>query len=171
MAKVRRKPGTDRAFKVVENLDSILAKTAKESREDLGDAIFFVAQKTVPIDESTLLHSGYVRHEKKRTVIGYTAPYAKYVHEGTGTHIGKPKYPIVPKRGKALRFEWKGTKKARRTATAQGKRRAPNIWYFKKVMHPGIKGTKWLRNAAKKMLPKYGFYFSRNFKKNLEGAR
>lgn len=171
MFRVKSDPKNKKTMAELDKLPETLQEIADETREDVADAIFFVAQKTVSVDESELLKSGYVNHERHRSIIGYTASHAPYVHEGTGTHIGKPKYPITPKRGRALRFEWKPTKKGRREAAGRGKRKQPNIFYFKKVMHPGIKGTRWLVKAVVKVLPKWDKFYRKNFERKMQEMR
>lgn len=59
-------------------------------------------------------------------------PYAIYVHEDTGTFYDGKKYPIFPRRVKALSFFWE---------------RYGEWGIFPMVNHPGSKGDKFLFKA------------------------
>ena len=171
MHRVKFDPKNKKTLKELAILDQILLETATETREDLADAILFQAQKTVPIDEGNLLKSGFTKHEPMKSTIGYASSYAVYVHEGTGTHIGKGKYEIKPKTKRVLRFESGPGKKGRREAAAQGRRINPNFVFRKRVMHPGIKGTKWLVKAAIKILPKWDKLYRQKLRRKLQEVR
>jgi hypothetical protein len=70
-----------------------------------------------------LKRSGYweLQGDGLTAEIGYTAPYARWLHEGT-----RP-YTIVPKTARALRFQ-------------VGKR----VVFAKRVRHPGLRGRPFL---------------------------
>lgn len=69
-------------------------------------------------------------------------PYAMAIEFGSGIHKpgGGEKYPILPVRAKALAFVWKNHPPGMEPA-ADGK------FYFKKVMHPGVRAQPYLRPA------------------------
>lgn len=103
------------------------------------------------------------------------APYARYVHDGTNQNGQGDPYPITARPGKMLRF-WmpsvgtktttvekitrgpvrRGTRPLIRTVETVTKDLGPGIGYRKTVMHPGIKGSRFLTNAAVGVIRRYG---------------
>ena len=69
---------------------------------------------------------------------GRKAPYAKYLHDGSGIYAGHKKYEITTKKKKALRF-----------VGGNGK-----FVFSKKVIHSGIKKDEFLFRAAKAIRPR-----------------
>ncbi|MDI6616120.1 MAG: hypothetical protein QME27_05350 [Syntrophaceae bacterium] len=105
-----------------------------------------VARKGAPVKRSNLANSGSSRVEKDGSegVVTFSAPYAKYVHEGTGLY-GPHKTKIVirsqreitvrPKRGKPYK--------------TKGFLFAPGMIHpVKFVESPGMQGTPFLTDAA-----------------------
>jgi hypothetical protein len=89
-----------------------------------------LARKDAPVKRSNLANSGSskVEDDGDKGIITFSAPYAGYVHEGTGLY-GPHKTKIVPKNKKAL--------------------------YWPGAAHPvravkGMHGKPFLRNAAEK---------------------
>lgn len=87
-----------------------------------------VARKDAPVKTSNLANSGSSRVEKggSEGVVTFSAPYAKYVHEGTGLY-GPHKTKIVPARKRAL--FWPGAAHPVRSVS-------------------GVEGRPFLRDAA-----------------------
>lgn len=117
------------------------------------------------------IHAGQVRRITPTVLRGTVsagsrlAPYARYVHEGSGPH------PIRARRAKALRFWMPDTGgkavEVIRQGPARGGTRAlirsveivgggPGVGYRRSVMHPGYKGDKFLNNAAVGVVRRYG---------------
>lgn len=89
-----------------------------------------VARKGAPVKRSNLANSGSSRVEKDGSegVVTFSAPYARYVHEGTGLY-GPHKTKIVPARKRAL--FWPGASHPVRSVR-------------------GMKGTPFLMDAAER---------------------
>ena len=66
----------------------------------------------------------------KKLLLRWPKKHSVYLEDGTGTWSGRGKYPIVPKRKRALRFKVRG-----------------QVVFARRVMHPGIKPRKYGRNA------------------------
>lgn len=89
---------------------------------DIADEIQRIADKNVPVDSGNLKRSGNVRYGETYAVVGYNAPYAQYVHDGTRPSPGR----FVPAIGKRLVNPPRGT-------------------------HPGQRAQPWLQDAINKI--------------------
>jgi HK97 gp10 family phage protein len=107
-----------------------------DKREVMQRALYIVqrqAMKDAPVGKSGHLrrtHTTRVLDGGNRGVVGVSAGYGRYVHEGTGIY-GPKKKKIVPKTKKALAFVVGGKKLVRRSVK-------------------GMKARPWLRNALVK---------------------
>lgn len=122
-------------YQITPNLDEL----PRRIKRDVGGAkragminvvttIEAVARKDAPVKTSNLANSGSSEVEKDGSegAVTFSAPYAKYVHEGTGLY-GPHKTKIVPTRKRAL--FWPGASHPVRSVR-------------------GMKGTPFLVNAA-----------------------
>lgn len=77
------------------------------------EAVQAKAAPHVPVRTSNLANSGTteVNADGSEGVLRYTAPYAEWVHQGTGL-FGPRKQKIVPKKAKALRIPGVGYRKS-----------------------------------------------------------
>ena len=83
------------------------------------------------------------------------APYAPFVHEPTGTHGSRAdRYPIRPKRKKALRWASNG-----------------QLHFARLVMHPGSPADRFLYEAADRSKTRITAIFTRHIEAATRGAR
>jgi HK97 gp10 family phage protein len=88
---------------VVEELD---AATIADSLEIVTAAVAAAAQRLAPVRTGTLRNSitaTVIRNFEPKGVVEATAPYALFVHNGTGIY-GPRGRPIVPVRARVLAF-------------------------------------------------------------------
>jgi len=95
----------------------------------IGNALRNVLVKTCPVDTGLLRNSIIVTESPKGLIITMNE-YGKYVEFGSNPYV------IVPNKKKALKFKSKG-----------------DVVFSKKVYHPGIRPTYFIRNAIKYKLP------------------
>ena len=123
--------------KLVKDLDEISQLDAdqitKNIFEDLGKEIVEGAKQKAPRKTGKLANSITSSVKDGKLTIEVGVPYGMYQEFGTGTRgefNGKP-YTIVPRNAKYLKFKING-----------------KTVYTKKVVHPGIPASPYLRPAA-----------------------
>jgi len=120
---------------------------------DVADEILARSQELVPVDKGTLRKSGNVRYADLAATVGYNAPYAYFVHEGTRPH------EIVPRRARVLAFPPSGARGAvrggRRVGVFEfgGRQTVVGLVFARRVMHPGTKAVKYLEGAVRAVEP------------------
>jgi hypothetical protein len=99
------------SIEVTPKLDALVARLGADLERGLQAGLQHVvadiegrALDHVPVRTSNLYNSITSYVTGLTGVIKATAPYAEYVHEGTGIY-GPKKHRIVPREAKALRFE------------------------------------------------------------------
>lgn len=131
-------------------IDTVGVDQARESLRRIGSTLATRALASTVVEVEEIVERQAARHNdtgalvrsiyKKRIHNGWeighdprVAPHAVFVHWGTGLWGPKrAKYPIKPKRKRALRWAVGGA-----------------FVFAKGVMHPGIKGDPWLTRAAR----------------------
>lgn len=131
-------------------IDTVGVDQARESLRRIGSTLATRALASTVVEVEEIVERQAARHNgtgalvrsiyKKRIRDGWeighdprVAPHAVFVHWGTGLWGPKrAKYPIKPKRKRALRWAAGGA-----------------FVFAKGVMHPGIKGDPWLTRAAR----------------------
>lgn len=109
------------------------ARAARAQAREINREIVAEAKRLVPVRTGRLrdsIHANYPRQMGRWVLearVTASAPYAKFVHEGTRPHI------IRAKRAQALRFYWPV---------------AGRVVFFKSVNHPGTGKTPFLKAAA-----------------------
>lgn len=63
---------------------AVVRKAAESALQDAADFLLEEANRTVPIEESTLMGSGQATQEGLKAVVSYDTPYACRQHEETG---------------------------------------------------------------------------------------
>jgi len=69
--------------KFLTNLHDGIPTLMRRINKAVGQVVFTFSQMWCPVQTGTLKKSGYAREEGQDFVVGYTAPYAKYVEWGT----------------------------------------------------------------------------------------
>lgn len=132
-----------------EKIRKAIYKGAKKGLEDVADAFVREARQRAPVKRGDLAR-GIIRdpvettEESVKTAVRSTEPYAAATEYGSATRgeasaPGKKtrkKYPIVPKRRKALRWK-EGGKEV----------------FASKVMHPGVRPQPHMRPAGDAIEP------------------
>lgn len=131
-------------------IDTVGVDQARASLRRIGGTLAARALASTVVEVEEIVENQAARHNgtgalvrsiyKKRIHDGWeighdprVAPHAVFVHWGTGLWGPKrAKYPIKPKRKRALRWAVGGA-----------------FVFAKGVMHPGIKGDPWLTRAAR----------------------
>lgn len=131
-------------------IDTVGVDQARASLRRIGSTLATRALASTVVEVEEIVENQAARHNgtgalvrsiyKKRINDGWeighdprVAPHAVFVHWGTGLWGPKrAKYPIKPKRKRALRWAVGGA-----------------FVFAKGVMHPGIKGDPWLTRAAR----------------------
>lgn len=131
-------------------IDTVGVDQARASLRRIGGTLATRALASTVVEVEEIVENQAARHNgtgalvrsiyKKRIHNGWeighdprVAPHAVFVHWGTGLWGPKrAKYPIKPKRKRALRWAVGGA-----------------FVFAKGVMHPGIKGDPWLTRAAR----------------------
>lgn len=131
-------------------IDTVGVDQARASLRRIGGTLATRALASTVVEVEEIVENQAARHNgtgalvrsiyKKRIHDGWeighdprVAPHAVFVHWGTGLWGPKrAKYPIKPKRKRALRWAVGGA-----------------FVFAKGVMHPGIKGDPWLTRAAR----------------------
>lgn len=131
-------------------IDTVGVDQARASLRRIGGTLASRALASTVVDVEEIVENQAAKHNgtgalvrsiyKKRIHDGWeighdprVAPHAVFVHWGTGLWGPKrAKYPIKPKRKRALRWAVGGA-----------------FVFAKGVMHPGIKGDPWLTRAAR----------------------
>lgn len=131
-------------------IDTVGVDQARASLRRIGGTLATRALASTVVDVEEIVENQAAKHNgtgalvrsiyKKRIHDGWeighdprVAPHAVFVHWGTGLWGPKrAKYPIKPKRKRALRWAVGGA-----------------FVFAKGVMHPGIKGDPWLTRAAR----------------------
>jgi hypothetical protein len=113
---------------VLKKLGDFKVQGIRAGMLNLVETIEAKAVKFVPVRTSNLLNSitSSVSPDGKKGLIKATAPYAKYVHEGTGL-FGPFKMLIKPKTKKAL--FWEGAAHPYRSVKGQ----KPNRFFLKAI--------------------------------------
>lgn len=131
-------------------IDTVGVDQARASLRRIGGTLATRALASTVVEVEEIVENQAARHNgtgalvrsiyKKPILNGWeighdprVAPHAVFVHWGTGLWGPKrAKYPIKPKRKRALRWAVGGA-----------------FVFAKGVMHPGIKGDPWLTRAAR----------------------
>jgi HK97 gp10 family phage protein len=130
-------------------------EAAQVALRDIGDDVYAVSQRNVPVDKGTLRASGNVRVDENEVTIGYNTPYAKFVHDGTAPHV------ILPRNAKVLAFPPSGARGAIRGGkrvgifTFSGKSQIVGLVYAKEVHHPGTRAQPFLADAMEETRPRW----------------
>ncbi len=124
------------------------------SVRDVADLIFAESQDRVPVDKGILKKSGNVRYGDLEATVGYNAPYALFVHEGTAPHV------ILPRSGGVLAFPPSGARGAFRGGQRVGvfrfggRQTVVGLVFAKRVEHPGTKPNRYLADAVEAAMPR-----------------
>lgn len=127
-----------------------------------GDLVVQRASDGAPVDTGRLARSIH-RDEVEEiapfvvsTLAGSNVEYARAQELGSGLHAdpeflpegqSPERYPIEPVFAKALAFEWPGGPKDHPAYDAES-----GLFFFARVMHPGVQAQPYLRPAARETL-------------------
>jgi hypothetical protein len=136
-------------------LEDRLSSTAVKGIQDLGEAIFYLSQRYVPVDKGFLKKSGVFRRLPNGFEIVYRTPYAAAVHFGVPEHDERVRQHWV--RTYSMRPRPAGPRRVKaRTVLVHGHYRGP----FIRHMHERLPRP-WLQDAVDELYPKLGEYIRR----------